>query len=217
MLNDDEHPRKRTERLGPGSFLPPLDPYGASTRAAKRRTASSPEAEGVYIVDRAGQAQPRCLRGPLLRECRLWPHQDRRRHRGAGGGAALLSCLCRSRLRALDPPRQDDHRPRAERHEPRVLRAVRFGRERDQSQARLVHQQRARTSREEEDHLALARLSRLRPDERQPHRARRLPQPVRPAAPADPAHGSALLFPSPGPQHERGAVLAISAPTSSTR
>jgi hypothetical protein len=40
------------------------------------------------------------------------------------------------------------------------------------------------------------------------HRPRTLPQSVRPAARADPAHRSALLFPPPRPLDERGAVLA---------
>ncbi len=102
-------------------------------------------------------------------------------------------------------------------HEPRLFRPVGLGRQRDQHQADLVLQQRARPAGEEEDHLALARLSRLRRDDRLADRARPLPQRLRPAARADPAHRGALLFPPRRPLDERGAVLAASAPTSSRR
>ena len=50
----------------------------------------------------------------------------------------------------------------------------------------------------EEDRLALARLSRLRRDDRLADRARALPQGLRPAAGAHPAHRSALLLPPRG-------------------
>ena len=62
-----------------------------------------------------------------------------------------------------------DHREGAGRHAPGLLRPVRLGCQRDPDQAGLVLQQRPRPAREEEDHLARARLSRLRPDDRQPH------------------------------------------------
>ena len=43
----------------------------------------------------------------------------------------------------------------------------------------------------------------------QPDRARRLPQPLRPSAPADPAHGGALLFPAGGPGHGARSILPV--------
>ncbi|MFX4221783.1 MAG: aminotransferase class III-fold pyridoxal phosphate-dependent enzyme [Thalassobaculum sp.] len=53
-----------------------------------------------------------------------------------------------------------------------VFRSRRVGCQRDQRQAGLVLQQHPRPPREEEDHLALARLSRLRPRDRLAHRPR---------------------------------------------
>ena len=164
--------------------------------------------EGVYITDIDGTHEPRRLCRALLRQCRLWPPEDRRRDRRAGEEPRLLPRLCRPRHRSLDHARQDDHRPGAEGHEPRLFRPVRLGRQRDQHQADLVLQQRARPAGEEEDHLALARLSRLRRHDRLADRPRPLPQRLRPAARADPAHRSALLFPPRRPLDERGAVLA---------
>ena len=163
------------------------------------------------------QEEHRCLRRPLLRQCRLWPPEDRRCHRRPGEEPRLLPRLCRPRHRGLDHACQDDHRPRAEGHVAGLFRPLRFGRQRDQHQADLVLQQRARPAGEEEDHLALARLSRLRRDDRLADRPRPVPQRLRPAARADPAHRGALLFPPRRPLDERGAVLAASAPTSSRR
>ena len=68
------------------------------------------------------QDQPRRLRRPLLRQCRLRPPEDRRRDRRAGEEPRLLPRLCRPRHRGLDHARQDDHRPRAEGHEPGLFR-----------------------------------------------------------------------------------------------
>ena len=208
---------ERTHRLGPRPLLPPLDPYGHACARRDRRPASSPAARASTSPTRNGKQQPRRLRRALLRQCRLRPPEDRRRDRRAGEEPRLLPRLCRPRHRGLDHARQDDHRPRAEGHEPRLFRPVRLGRQRDQHQADLVLQQRPRPAREEEDHLALARLSRLRRDDRLADRARALPQRLRPAARADPAHRGALLFPPRRPLDERGAVLAASAPTSSRR
>ena len=71
----------------------------------------------------------------------------------------------------------------------------RVGCQRDQHQAGLVLQQHPRPAREEEDHLALARLSRLGADDRVADRAGAVSQEIRPAAGAGPAHRGALLLP----------------------
>ena len=55
--------------------------------------------------------------------------------------------------------------------------------------------------RQEDHHLALARLSRFRPDDRIADRARAVPQEVRPAAGSGDAHRGAVLFPPP--RHRR--------------
>jgi L-2,4-diaminobutyrate transaminase len=78
--------------------------------------------------------------------------------------------LCRPLERGDHPPVRAHREDGGDGHEPGLLRAVGLGRQRDQHQAGLVLQQRARPPGEEEDHLALARLSRLRTDDRQPHR-----------------------------------------------
>src|SRR3546814_11251863 len=79
-----------------------------------------------------------------------------------------------------------------------LFRSLGLGRQRDQHQAHLVLQQHPRPAGEEEDRLALARLSRLGPDDRLAHRPRAVPQEVRPAArPGGPYRG-AVLLPAPG-------------------
>ena len=119
----------------------------------------------------------------------------------------LLPRLCRAWHGCLDPARQDDHRPGPPGHVAGLFRPVRLGRQRDEHQADLVLQQRARPAGEEEDHLALARLSRVGRHDRVPDRTRPFPQRLRPAAPTRPAHRGALLFPPRRPLDERGAIL----------
>ncbi len=176
------HAHQRSARqMGPGELLPSLDP----SRPARARRKPEPHRDrriGRLHRGPRRQAAARRLRRPLLRQCRLWPQGDRRRDRRAGARTRLLPRLCRPRHRGLDHARQDDPRPRARQHVEGLFRPRRLGRQRDQHQDGLVLQQRARAAGEEEDHLALARLSRLRPDDRLADRARRLPQEVRPAA-----------------------------------
>src|SRR3546814_1302850 len=126
------------------------------------------------------------------------PQRDRQGDRQAGGGAGLLPRLLRSWHRGVDHADQDDHRPCApvgrRGHEQGLLRPLGLGRQRDQHQAHLVLQQHPRPAGEEEDRLALARLSRLGPDDRLAHRPRAVPQEVRPAArPGGPYRGAVLL------------------------
>ena len=117
--------------------------------------------------------------------------------------ARLLPRLCRPRHRARDHAGEDDPGARPEGHVPGLLRPRRLRRQRDQRQARLVHEQRPRPPGEEEDHLPLARLSRLRPRHRLADRPRALPQEVRPAARPHPAHRGPLLLPPPRPRDGR--------------
>jgi hypothetical protein len=56
-----------------------------------------------------------------LRQCRSGPAEDRRRDRRAVEEMGLLSRLGRPRAPSLDNARQDDHRPRAGRHEPGLI------------------------------------------------------------------------------------------------
>ena len=129
------------------------------------------------------QEEPRRLRRALLRQCRLWPDRrsprrspSRRRklayyHAYVGHGTEASITL--AHMIAERAPEHMNHV---------YFGLVRLGRQRDQRQAGLVLQQRSRPAGEEEDHLALARLSRLRPDDRLADRTCAVPQCLRPAA-----------------------------------
>ena len=89
-----------------------------------------------------------------------------------------------------------------------LFRPLRLRRQRDQHQAGLVLQQRPRPAGEEEDHLALARLSRLGRHDRLADRPRRFHHDLRPAAPVI-LHTEAPHTIAAAPTgRERGAVLA---------
>ena len=98
-----------------------------------------------------------------------------------------------------------------------LLRPRRLRRQRDQHQIGLVLQQHPRPPGEEEDHLPLARLPRLRPDDRLAHRPRGLPQEVRPAARRHPPHRGPLLLPPPRPRPWPRPPSPPTAPPSSRR
>ena len=184
-------------------------PIWACMRAARRPTRVITGGEGVYITDRNGKTQPRRLRRPLLRQCRLRPPEDRRCDRRAGEEARLLPRLCRPRHRGLDHARQDDHRPRAEGHEPRSISAS-SGSDANETNIKLIWYYNNVLGRPEKKKI----ISRWRGYHGSGVMTgsltglRAVPQRLRPAARADPAHRGALLFPPRGPLDERGAVLA---------
>src|SRR5690606_37420688 len=109
----------------------------------------------------------------------------------------------------LDPAFQDDHRPCAEGHVESLLRPLRLRCERYQHQTYLVLQQYTRSGGEEEDHLELARLSRLGRHARIADRPCRLPQCIRPAPGPGAAYGGALLLQTRRSFPFAGAVLAV--------
>ena len=124
-------------------------------------------------------------------------------------GARLLSRLCRARHRGLDHAGAHGARARAEEHVQGLFRPRRLRRQRDQHQAGLVLQQHPGPPRQEDHHLALARLSRLRPDDRIAHRAGAVPQEIRPAAGSGDAHRGAVLFPPSRHLDVGGGILRL--------
>ena len=104
------------------AFLPPLDP----SRPVRARRDAEPDhhrrQRRLHRRPRRHQAARR-LRRALLRQCRLWPHRDRRGDRHAGAGARLLPRLCRPRHRGLDHAGPHDPGARAEEHVARSISA----------------------------------------------------------------------------------------------
>jgi hypothetical protein len=171
QTRDDHGDQRPTRRSGIGRISSIPRPISPSTRAAKRRAGSSPaaRASGSRTATATGCSMP----SPAsIASMSAMAAGDRRSDRRPGEGTRLLPRLCRPRHRSLDHACEDDPRPRAGQHVEGVFRPGRVGCQRDQRQAGLVLQQHPRPAREEEDHLALARLSRLGSDDRLADRAR---------------------------------------------
>ncbi len=115
------YPQRPARRMGSGELLPSLD---APCPARPRRGAQPHRHRrrgGLHRRPRR-QEEPRRLRRALLRQCRLRPARDRRRHRRAGEEARLLSRLCRPRLGGLDHPGPHDRRARPGASQPHLFR-----------------------------------------------------------------------------------------------
>ena len=174
--------QRRTRPAGTARISSTPRPISPSMRAARRRAASSPAARAS--TSRTATATACSTPSPAsTASMSATAARDRRGDRRAGQASSPtttpMSATAR-RPRSRSPRWCSTARPKG--MSQGLFRPRRLGRQRDQRQAGLVLQQHPRPAGEEEDHLALARLSRLRPGHRLADRAEALPRQVRPAA-----------------------------------
>ena len=165
--------------------------------------------EGVYIIDINGRKSIDAFAGLYCVNVGYGRQKIADAIAAPGQEPRLLPRLCRPRHRGLDHAFQDDHRPRAARHVSRVYFGL-SGSDANETNIKLIWYYNNVLGRPEKKKI----ISRWRGYHGSgvmtgiADRARPLPQRLRPAARADPAHRGALLFPPRRPLDERGAVLA---------